>query len=71
MRTDELPFNPLILDRIEHVESHHAVRWTWVVSSTRPVSVLVDLCGPHQLTIPSKVEIASYTFAIGAFIHTW
>jgi hypothetical protein len=31
MRTNELPFNPLILDRIEHLESHHAVRWTWIV----------------------------------------
>ena len=37
----------------------------------RPVSVWVDLCGPHQLTIPAKVEIASYIFATGAFSHIW
>jgi hypothetical protein len=65
----------------------HSTRLSWILSSTfiftspcsapglcantRPASVSVDVCGAHQLLSPSAVEIASYTFATGAFIHTW
>jgi hypothetical protein len=31
MSADALPFNPFVLDRLEHPQFYHTVHWTWVV----------------------------------------
>jgi hypothetical protein len=40
-------------------------------SSTTPESDFTAVGLSHQPAMPAAVEIASYTIAVGAAIHTW